>query len=113
MGVVEGVGSLQTDQQRLGGRQSATVVEQAPKAPACQVLAHQVRGVFVLAPVVHGHDVRVGQPGRRPGLGLEAAEERAVARQRRVQELDRDLPSQGRVVGEKDLRRRAAAERGA
>jgi len=79
-------------------------VEEGAQAAAGQVLADEEGALFVVAPVVDGHDVGVGQAGSRPGLGLEAAEERPVARQRRVQELDRDLPTQSRVVGEEDLR---------
>ena len=55
----------------------------------------------------------MGQGRGCPGLGLEATEERTVARQCRVQHLDRDLAPEGGVVSEEDLCRRAGAERGA
>ena len=89
------------------GRPTAgrAAVEDGPQAAALQVLGDQERQV-VLAPVVDGHEVGVVERGRGLGLGLEAAQERGVVGQRRVQHLDRDPPAELDVVGQVDLGRR-------
>jgi hypothetical protein len=53
----------------------------------------------------------VVQRGGRPGLGLEAAQERGVVGQRVVQHLHRDAPAQAHVVGQEHLGGRATADR--
>ena len=52
------------------------------------------------SPVEDGHDVGVAEGGRGLGLGLEAAQERAVLGQVGVQDLDGDAAPQLDVVGQ-------------
>ena len=47
----------------------------------------------------------------RTRLGPEPLQERRIARERRVQQLDRDLATELDVIGEVDLCRRAGADR--
>ena len=103
VGVVEAAGRLEADQQRLRRAEPPAHVEHRPQAAAAEVLAHEVRPVVLLAPVVDRHDVGVVEGGGGPGLGPEPAQERLVVGQRRVQDLDRDAAAQPNVVGEEDV----------
>ena len=85
------------------------LVEHRPQAAALEQLEHHERHV-VVAPVVHGDDVRVVQRRRELGLGPEPAQERGVLGERRVQHLDRDPAAQPGVVGDVDAAARAGAD---
>ena len=111
VGVVEGPGGLEAEEQRLGRGAAQALVEQVPEAAAAQVLGDEVRGAPVVAPVVDGEDVRVVQGRRRLGLGPEPAEERLVVGEGLVQDLHRDAALQPNVIGEEDLGRRTGADR--
>ena len=78
VGVVEGVGHRA---EQLGGGVGAEpplAVEQVPQGAAADVLHHDP-GAALLARVVHGDDVGVGQAGGRPGLAPNWSENPAVA----------------------------------
>lgn len=53
----------------------------------------------VIAHVVHGDDVRVGQASHRLGLAEQAAHVEIGVGQRSMQQLDRDLAAELRIVG--------------
>ncbi len=76
-GEVEGPGGVEPDHQGLGGSEPPPLIEHGPQAASSEELEHQVRPV-VLTPVVDGHEVGVAKGGRRPGLGLEPAQEGLV-----------------------------------
>ena len=102
---------LQADHQRLRRLQPPVAVEQVAQAAAGQVLDDGVHGGppadLLLAPVVHGGDVRVRQLGHRPHRRLELAPELRRLGDLRTHELDRDrAPDLG--VGR---RRRSACSR--
>ncbi len=86
------------------------LVEHRPQRSALEQLEHHERHV-VVAPVVHGDDVRVVQRGRQLGLGPEAAQEGGVLGQRRVQHLHRHPALQPGVLGDVDATARAGADR--
>ena len=112
VGVVEGPRGLEADHQRLRRGEPDAAVEQRPQAAAAEVLGDDVRSAVVVAPVVHGDDVRVVEGGRRLRLGPEAAEEGVVLGQGRVQHLHGDAPAEADVVGQVDLGGRAGADGG-
>jgi hypothetical protein len=63
--------------------------------------------------VVHGDEVGVVEPSDVTGLVLEAACEALVLAEAVEEHLDRDLATEGPVVGGEDLRHPAAAEHAA
>jgi hypothetical protein len=95
----------------LRRRQPDALVEHAAEAAAREQLEDHERD-RVVAPVVHGRDVRMMQRSGELGLGAEAAEEAGVVRQRAVQHLHRDAPPQTHVVGDVHASTPARADRG-
>ncbi len=110
--VGEGLGGLDTHGRGLGHRDTAAVVEQVPQGPAAQVLEDQEGAALVLAPVVDGEDVGVGQGGGGLGLVAEAAQEVAVVGQAGVEDLDGHPALEDDVPGGVDGRGSPAAEGG-
>ncbi len=108
--VLERGGDVAPDPRRLGQCQERLLVEHRPQRAALEQLQHH-EGHVVVAPVVHGHDVRVVQRRRELGLGPEPAEERGVLGQGRVQHLHRDLALQPGVLGDVDPTARARPDR--
>jgi len=78
---------------------------------AGDVLHHDERQPIDFADVEDADDVRVGELGERAGFLDEELAERPVAGGLRVQDLDRDLTSEGGVLREVDLRRSAGTDR--
>src|SRR5205085_9581127 len=61
--------------------------------------------------IVNGEDIRMRERGHREGLALEAAQRLGVLRERRRQDLDRDVPLELRVASPVDLAHPAGADR--
>ena len=112
VGVVEGPGGLEADEQGLRRREPDALVEHGAQAAAAEVLGDDVGRAVVVAPVVDGDDVRVVQGRGRLRLGPEAAEEGVVVGEGGVQDLHRDPAAEAHVVGQEDLGRRAGADGG-
>jgi hypothetical protein len=117
VGVVERLGDLPNDVGDLIGRELAPVDHETLERLSLDVLHGDERHatVLVLADVVDRDDVRVRENPRRLGLAHEALAElprlRVVFVDRpRANRLDRDEPSDGRVLGEIDDAHRALAE---
>ena len=70
---------------------------------------HEV-GVGVLAPVVHGDDVGVGQVGRRLGLAAEPLDEVRIGGELGEQHLDRHQTIEQQVAREEDVGHAAASD---
>ena len=51
------------------------------------------------AAVEHGHEVRVAEPGRVPGLPLEPGQEPGIGGVLRAEHLDRDLAAEHLIPG--------------
>ncbi len=71
---------------RLRNRQVVALIEHPSQRAALEQLEHHERNV-VVAPIVHGDDVRVVQRRRELGFGPEAPEEGGVLGEGRVQHL--------------------------
>ena len=112
VGVVEGAGGLEADEEGLRQAEPLPLVEDGRRLPPAEVLGDDVRGAVVVPPVVDGHDVRVVQGRGRLRLGAEAPEERVVVGERGVQDLHRHPTAQADVVGQEDLGRRTGADGG-
>ena len=112
VGVGEPVGGLSADRSRLLRAEQTTGVQQGPQTPAPEVLQHKIGNAVLVAPVVYVQDVAVVQRGGQSRLGLELAEKRGIACQRRVKKLDCDAPTKPRVVGGEDLGRSTGADDG-
>ena len=112
VGIGQGLGRLDTDGRRLGHRDPAAVVEKVAERAAAQVLENEEGTTVVLAPVVDGEDVRMGQLGGRLSLVAEATEEGLVAGQAGVEDLDGHPALKDDVPGGVDGRRGPAAEGG-
>ena len=106
--VLEAAGCLEPYDEGLGRREEPVGIEHRAQASAAEVLEDEVRAVLgevgLLTPVVDRHDVRMAERRGRPRLGPEPLQEGGVARERRVQQLHRDLPAKLHVVGEVHLR---------
>ncbi len=101
--VVERGERLQQDVGCLGRSEQALRVQHLADAPTRDVLHHHVVDAVDRAPVVDGHDIRMGQVRRRASLAAEPLDEAGVARQAPVQDLDRDPPIEDGVVRAEDL----------
>ena len=88
---------------RLRRLQPDVGVQQLARGAAADELHDHVVDAVDGAPVVDGHDVRVGERGCGARLAAEPVDEPLVARERPVQDLDRDLASQDGVVRAEDL----------
>ena len=89
---------------------SAPWPEHVAQRLALQQFADDVRRAFVRADVVDGEDVGMIQRRRGAGFLLEAAKAVGIRRIRGGQDLDRDLASETRVVGEINLAHSATAQ---
>jgi hypothetical protein len=85
--------------------------ETAAKGFALQELGDDVRRAVVGPDVVDRRDVRVVQESRGSGLLLEAAEAIRVRRERRRQDLDRDVAAEARILRAVDLAHPSRTER--
>ena len=77
--------------------QATRLVEQRPQRPPGHELHHDGGPPVLLDGVVDADDVRVVEAGRGDGLAAEALDDDGVVGQRRLQQLDRDLPIEDRV----------------
>ena len=112
MGLVEGVGDLAADAQRLiEGKRASRPLEASGERLALEILHHQVLDVAVAADVVHHADVRMGERGDGARLTLEAQPSLGIRGEIRRQDLDGDGPIEPRVAGLVDLAHAASAER--
>jgi hypothetical protein len=112
VGVVEGVGHRP---EQLGGglrAQAPLVVEHLAQGPAADMLHHDPGQPPLLARVVDGDHVRMGQPGGRAGLAPELLGEPAVAGELGAGHLDRDHPVELPVVAAVDDRHAALGDAG-
>ena len=78
-------------------------VQQLARGAAADELHDHVVDAVDRAPVVDGHDVRMGERRGRSRLAAEPVDEPLVARERAVQDLDRDLAGEDGVVRAEDL----------
>ena len=102
VGVVEGVGHRP---QQLGGglgAEAVLAVEHLAQGPAADVLHHDPGQAPLLARVVDGDDVGMGQAGGRAGLAPELVGEPAVAGELGAGDLDRHHPVELPVVAPVD-----------
>src|SRR4028119_2035794 len=91
------------------GLRRASLVQPLLERAARDVLHRDVAGAVVdLAPVVDLHDVRGGEPRGARRLAPEALVELLVAGVLAPQDLQRHVPVQDLVVGQKDLRHATA-----
>ena len=104
MGVGQALCDLGAQMGGLGVAETDPAVEQVAQRSAPQVLQHQVGTVGVLAPVEDPQHMGVVQRRHRAGLGAEALEERLVAGQPGLKDLDGDMALQGHVFGQEDVR---------
>jgi hypothetical protein len=100
------------DVQRLARAQPAALGQQLAQRPAGHVFHRQEQDLAVCALVVDGNHVRAGQPGHRPGLLDEPADEVSVMSQLRVGDLERDRALEPRVRPEVDGGHPAARDPG-
>ena len=112
MGLVEGVGNLSADAQRLiEGKRALRPLEAGGERLALEILHHQVVDVAVAADVVHHADVRMGERGHGARLALESQPSLGIRGEILRQDLDGDRPIEPRVAGLVDLAHAAGAER--
>jgi hypothetical protein len=88
--VTKRAGDLRHQRRQPRGRQWPGLQEPFQGLPL-QERHHQIHIRLIAPRVEDGHDVRVVQPARNPGLADEAAYRRLVERQRRVQQLHGDF----------------------
>jgi hypothetical protein len=72
--------------------------QERPECGAAGELHHDVEGPGVLAAVVDGHDVGVGQAGDARRFSSEALDQLFVVRERGVEDLDGDVPREQLVT---------------
>jgi hypothetical protein len=94
----------------LGQEQRLSGAEQGLQIPAGQELHRDVRHPAILAQLEHGHDVRVLQLGRGPGLDLEAGPALLFEVALNGQGLHGDVAVQPFVVAAVDLAHPALAD---
>ena len=112
MGLVEGIGNLAADAQRLiEGKRAPGPLEACGERLAIEVLHHEVIDVAVAADVVHHADVRMGERGYGARLTLEAQASFGICGEILRQHFDGDRPIEPRVAGLVDLAHAAGAER--
>ena len=109
--VLERVGNLDGDLQRLVERQRALRQASASVSPSRYSMTRNAVP-SLLADVVEGADVRMVELRDRPRLALEALAELRIGRERVGQDLDRDGAIEARVAGPVDLAHAAGAEGG-
>jgi hypothetical protein len=100
------------DVQRLTRAQPPTGAQEVTQGVAGHVLHGEVQGPPVRALVEDRDHVRVGEPGDRPGLGDETANEVLVPGQFRMHDLQRDRPVEPGVRAQVDGRHAAVGEMG-
>jgi hypothetical protein len=70
---------------------------------AADELHHHEVGVSGLSPVVHGHDVGMAEHPRGAGFPAESIDERSIAGERGVKDLDGHVPIEDRIVSTVNL----------
>ncbi len=110
VGVVEGGGHLHGEPGRPRRRQRAVAPKGLAKGRPVDQLHHDVGDVPLLAGVVEGDDVGVGQAGGVDRLLVEAGPEARVGGQLGVEHLDDDVPSEDTVVPTPDARHAARCD---
>ena len=113
MGERERLGHLRRDRQGLVERESALRAGQTggQRLPL-QQLHHEERMALVIADVVHGADVRMGEGRDAPGFALEALPADRVAAQFSVEQLDGDRAAEPSIAHPVDVTHPARAQRG-
>ena len=91
-------GDLDADLGDPAGQQGALGAEDVAQVPALDQLHDHEVGAVVLAPVVDGDDVGVGEVGGGLGLAAEALDERLAGGELAVEDLDRDLAAEAPVL---------------
>ena len=94
------------------GSSGASLADELLERAALEVLHRDVVGAVPLAAVEDADDVRVLQAGGAGRLAPEALDELVVLGEAAVQELQRDLAAELRVLGAVDVGHAARAERG-
>jgi hypothetical protein len=102
---------LDRDRQPLARRERA-LLEARGQCLALEKLHHEKRHAILLADVVEGADVRVGQLRDRAGLAIEALAELRVGGERGGKHLDRDRAIEARVACFVDFAHPARAKGG-
>ena len=97
VGGVERVGDLSRDGQRLGERQRAPAHAIVQRV-ALDQLEHQGRHVAGVFETVDGPDVRMIERCEQPCFAFEARHAIGVRRERRRQDLQRDVATQLRIA---------------
>ena len=97
---------------RVADRQRAVQVDRLAQGGAVHELHHDVRDAVVLAGVVGGDDVRVGDRRRGHRLPPEPGAQRLVLGEHRVEGLHRDLAREQRVLAPPHRRHAAARDLG-
>ncbi len=110
VGEAGGEQDLHDDVDRIAGRQRAVLAHDRLQRASRQVLHRDVVGAVPLAAIEHGDHIGVGEPGGAGGLAAEALDELLVLGEAMVQQLERDLASEQRVVGEVHVGHAAGAE---
>ena len=112
LGVGEGepVEDLLHDLELLLEPQGGALLDQVAQVGALEQLHRHVGDALLLAELVDGDDVRVGQLARGPRLLEEAPAALLVAAQLLGDDLDRDVAVEDRVVGAEHLPHRSLAD---
>ena len=97
VGVRQRGGHRSSDDERLVDAQATRLVEQRPQRAPRHELHHDGGPPGLLDRVVDADDVRVVEAGGGDGLPAEPLDDDGVVGQRRLQQLDRDLPIEDRV----------------
>ena len=105
MGIGQTRGRLPADGHRLLRAHQHPSVEEVLERSAREQFGHEVGDALLFAPVVDLEDGRVVQCRHGSSLGPESLEEGLVLSERRLQDLDGDLPLERRVLGPVDDRR--------
>ena len=109
-GPLERVGEVVRDAQRLVLGHRAAVPQAVAQALALDVLHDDVGEAVALPRVERAHDVGVVEAREHRGLGLEALDLRAVAREVGAEDLHRHLAVEAEVERAVDRAHRAAAD---
>ena len=96
---VERVGDLLADADHVGHREATLFVDEMAQGGPVDELHHDVRDAVVVAGVVGGDDVGVGEPGRGDGFVAEADSGAVVGGEVGAEDLDRHPAGEHRVVG--------------
>ena len=107
---VERGSDLSQDPQRLSRCKRVVLAEQRAEITAFHAAHGDVKQPVGLSGVVDGHDVRVGNRGRRPRLAYEAVAEGLVLGELRCQQFEGDSAAKVKVLRPVDDAHAAAAD---